>query len=484
MKGYYATLFSLCIVLYFPLFHYLDNPPISIWDEAIYANNAIEMAHSNDFLVLRNNNEPNLYNVKPPFVIWMQALGIKVVGANEWAIRLPSAIAGFLTCLTIFFFAHRTLNDYRIGLIGVLVLVSSQGFIRFHVTRTGDLDAMLVFWITFYSLIAFHYLLKTPSNYKPYFNYIGLGILCAFMTKSVAGFMPLLGILMGSFLIKKGKIVLTKSYTYKVAFVVFALCGLYYGIRENAVHGYWQKVYFSEYSRFTQNIMPFHNHEASYYLQNFVALQFFTPYIYILPLCFLLNFSCRLYRNIGILIAAFCVSYLGLISYPLVKLEWYDAPLYPMFALAIGIAFINIFKFLDPYLKHNLLKNSLGILAICIIFYQPYFKIIEQLNHREPKDALEKEGFYMRELSKKKPDINYTVLMKTNDVEHLDAAHFYIKAQNWYQAKNIKIIGDTLQIENGDTILCCQDKNLKYLNAHFKPQLLDSLNDCKLLIIR
>jgi 4-amino-4-deoxy-L-arabinose transferase-like glycosyltransferase len=484
MKGYYTTLFFLCIILYFPLFHYLDNPPISIWDEAIYANNAIEMAHSNDFLVLRNNNEPNLYNVKPPFVIWLQALCIKLMGANEWAIRLPSAIAGFLTCLVLFVFSHKTLKDYRIGLIGILVLVSAQGFIRFHVTRTGDLDAVLVFWITFYTLIAFHYLLKEPSNYKPYFNYIGVGVLCAFLTKSVAGFMPLLGILIGSFFINKMKIVLTKSYTYKVAFVVFGLCGLYYWIRENAVHGYWQKVYFSEYSRFTENIMPFHDHEASYYLQNFISLQFFTPYIYILPLCFLLGFAFRLFRNVSVLIAAFCVSYMGLISYPLVKLEWYDAPLYPMFALVIGIGFMNIFTFLEPYFKNSLLKNSLGICVICAIFYQPYFRIIGQLQLREPKDSLEKEGFYMRELSLKKADVNYKILMTNNDIEHLDVAHFYMKSQNWYHSKNIKLIRDTLQIQMGDTILCCQDKNLKYLNTHFKPQFLDSLNDCKLLIVR
>jgi 4-amino-4-deoxy-L-arabinose transferase-like glycosyltransferase len=484
MKTYYWALFFLCIVLYFPLFHYLGNPPISIWDEAIYANNAIEMAHSNDFLVLRNNNEPNLYNVKPPFVIWLQAIGIKIGGANEWAIRLPSAIAGLLTCFALFIFAHKTLNDYRIGIIGSLVLVSTQGLMRFHVARTGDLDAVLVFWITFYSLIAFHYCLKEPSNYKPYFNYIGIGVLLAFLTKSVAGFMPLLGILIGTILIEKAKNILTKSYTYKVAIAVFALCISYYWVRENAASGYWEKVYFSEYSRFTQNIMPFHDHEASYYLQNFVSLHFFTPYIYILPLCFILSLSFQLHRKVSILITAFCISYVGLISYPLVKLEWYDAPLYPMFALILGIAFVNVFKYAEPFFSSKFLINSLGIIAICLIFYKPYFKIIENLNRREPKDALEKEGFYIRELSVKRADLsNYKVLMTNKDIEHLDVANFYIKSQNWYQSKNIQLVRDTLQIRKGDTVLCCQEKNLNYLNSHFKTHVLDSLNGCKLLIV-
>ena len=485
MKSYYQALFILCIVLYFPLFYNLNGPPISIWDEAIYANNAIEMAYSNDFLILRNNNEPSLYNVKPPFVVWLQALCIKIGGANEWSIRLPSAIAGFLTCLALFYFSYKTLNDYRIGVIGSLVLVTSQGFIRYHVTRTGDLDSVLVFWITFYTLMSFHYFLKQPTNYKYYFNWIGIGVLLGFLTKSVAGLMPLLGILIGSIMIKKSKGVLTKFYTYKVALVVLTLSGLYYLIRESLAPGYWQKVYFSEYCRFTQNIMPYHEHETSYYLHNFVSLQFFTPYIYILPFCILLNFIFHLYRTVSILIVTFSASYLGLISYPSVKLEWYDAPLYPMFALLVGIAFINIFKQIEPFIKINFLKNSLAILSICIIFYQPYSKIIEKIHLKEPKDVLEKEGNFIRELSLRRKNIsNYKVLMTNKESEHLDAANFYIKSQNWYQLKNIYLVRDTLKIISGDTILCCQKKNIEYLNMHFKIQFLDSLNECKLLTVQ
>jgi 4-amino-4-deoxy-L-arabinose transferase-like glycosyltransferase len=485
MKSYHIVFLFLLIVLYFPLFHYLSDPPISIWDEAIYANNALEMAHSNDFLVLRNNNEPTLYNVKPPFVIWLQAISIKIWGANEWSIRFPSAIAGFLTCLALVVFSYKTLDDYRIGVIASIVLVSSQGLIRFHIARTGDLDAVLVFWITFYTLIAFHYLLKLPSNYKPYFNWMGIGIFMAFLTKSVAGFMPLLGILLGSILIKKAKNVLTKAHTYKVAGVVLFSSVLYYWIRERASAGYWQKVFFSEYCRFTQNVMPFHEQESSYYIKNFASLQFFTPYIYVLPLCVLIALTFQTYRTISILITVFCISFLGLISYPSVKLHWYDAPLYPLFALIIGIAFTLIFRQIELFIKNDVLKHSLFIVAISAIFYQPYFKIIDNLNHKTNKDALEKEGYFMRELGLKKPNIsNYKVLMKTEHPEHLDAANFYVKSQNWYKSKKIQLVNDTIQIHQGDTVLCCQSGNLKHLNTRFNVRFLDSLDDCKLLIVQ
>lgn len=66
----------LLVISYIPIFFNLEKAPIRMWDEAIYANNALEMAVNHDFLVLHNNGVPNLYNTKPPLVIWLQTLCI------------------------------------------------------------------------------------------------------------------------------------------------------------------------------------------------------------------------------------------------------------------------------------------------------------------------------------------------------------------------------------------------------------------------
>ncbi|NJN78792.1 MAG: hypothetical protein HC803_11115 [Saprospiraceae bacterium] len=93
---------GIILLAFIPLFYNLGEAAIYIWDEAIYANNALEMSFTKQFLVLQNNGISSLYNVKPPLVIWLQTLSIWTFGANEFAVRLPSALAGLMTCLAIF----------------------------------------------------------------------------------------------------------------------------------------------------------------------------------------------------------------------------------------------------------------------------------------------------------------------------------------------------------------------------------------------
>ena len=121
----------------------MDGPSIYVYDEGIYANNAYEMAQSGDFITLKNNGEISDYNLKPPLVIVCQSFLMKVIGVNEWAVRLPSAISGLLTCLLVFFFTRRHFST-RAAYIALLLLLTTAGFVRVHVTRSGDLDSMLV----------------------------------------------------------------------------------------------------------------------------------------------------------------------------------------------------------------------------------------------------------------------------------------------------------------------------------------------------
>ncbi|NJN35052.1 MAG: hypothetical protein HC817_13135 [Saprospiraceae bacterium] len=156
------------IIAYIPIFYNLEKPPIFIWDEAIYANNAIEMYVNKDFIVLKNNGLPTLYNVKPPLVIWLQCISIWIFGVSEFSIRLPSAIAALFTCFALFYFAKRNFNS-TIGILAVMFLITSAGYIQVHVSRTGDLDSVLVLFITLYTLVFFEMLLQPEIN-KKYVN--------------------------------------------------------------------------------------------------------------------------------------------------------------------------------------------------------------------------------------------------------------------------------------------------------------------------
>ena len=101
----------LLAVVSIPIFVHLNHQPIRIWDEARLAMNAYEMNRDGNLLVTHFEGKPDLWNTKPPLMIWLQVLCIKILGFTELAVRLPSAIAALFTCLVMALFSKRYFND-------------------------------------------------------------------------------------------------------------------------------------------------------------------------------------------------------------------------------------------------------------------------------------------------------------------------------------------------------------------------------------
>lgn len=455
-----TLLFSFWLLLSaIPIFYNLDGPAIYLFDEAIYANNALEMAQDGDPFVLKNNGEVSLYNTKPPLVIWWQSLAIKCFGPTEWAIRLPSALAAFGTVFLLLLFAQHTLQDYRIGLVAMLVLVTSPGYLRNHVARSGDLDAMLIFWITCYSLLAFDHLLRPKeAPYRRHFIGIGIGVCLAFYSKSVAGFMPLLGLALAA--LAQGRLLTTlrKPLLYVVALASAICCFGYYALREYLAPGYLDQVFFSEYSRFTENIMPWHEKPFWFYLDNMWSQAYFMPYLVFLPLALLLAFwqKDRL-RDAAILLALFCLSYFLLISYPTVKLNYYDAPLYPFLSLVIGIGVVRIWTWGEGRFSRLKWHNGYFSLLLLLLFFFPLKNTWIKINNNAPFSEFAREGFAIRALEESAPEEkHYRVLMYSKYEELYDQANFYIKAANHFDQADIQLVHHWQEVEAGEKILCCQ----------------------------
>ena len=132
-----AIILLLAILCYFPIFLHLTSRTIQIFDEARPACNAYEMAHDRNLIVTQYEGSPDMWYTKPPLMIWLQVICIKIFGLNELSIRLPAAIAALLTCALIFFFCFMYLQQMSLGVISVLVLITSEGYIKEHVARTG-----------------------------------------------------------------------------------------------------------------------------------------------------------------------------------------------------------------------------------------------------------------------------------------------------------------------------------------------------------
>jgi 4-amino-4-deoxy-L-arabinose transferase-like glycosyltransferase len=136
------------LLVSFPIFQHLDSLTIRIWDESRLAINAYEMYHNGNYLIPTYDGEPDMWNTKPPLMIWLQVISMKIFGISEFSVRFPSALAAFFTCLSLLIFSVRYVKNFWFGLICVMALVTTTTFIDNHASRTGDYDALLTLFLT------------------------------------------------------------------------------------------------------------------------------------------------------------------------------------------------------------------------------------------------------------------------------------------------------------------------------------------------
>jgi len=338
------------VIACYPIFFFrLHLPSIRMWDESRRAINAFEMTINGNWLVTHYDGKPEMVGTKPPLLIWCIALSMKVFGYNEFALRLPSAVCAMSTTIIIFLFGTKYFNDIKIGLTSGLVLVTSLGYIGEHVARTGDFDAMLVLWITIYSLSFFTYLHCNDSKKNFYLFIATTTLILAVLTKSVAGILAVPGlILYVAYQRKLGK-VLSSPKIYIAAIIFFISVSSFYILREYYNPGYLKAVMANEILGRYANTLENHQAPISFYLSQMKHK--FVPWIYILPISFIIvstTKSGRQIKNFVILGLFYLSSYLLIVSFAQTKLPWYDAPVYPIASMMVGIGLSKILNLIIP----------------------------------------------------------------------------------------------------------------------------------------
>jgi 4-amino-4-deoxy-L-arabinose transferase-like glycosyltransferase len=159
--------------------------PLINRDEPRFAEASREMRERGDYAVPYFNNQLRLD--KPPLIYWCQVGCYRVFGENEFAARLPSAVASALTALVVFGFGSR-LYGRRIGLHAALVFTLSLHVIWLSKASVADMCMVLFvalaswagwelcagasphrarWWWTFYLALALGFLAKGPVAWLP-----------------------------------------------------------------------------------------------------------------------------------------------------------------------------------------------------------------------------------------------------------------------------------------------------------------------------
>lgn len=289
------------------------------------------------------------------------------------------------------------------------------------------MDSILVFWLTAGLLVFIKIYFDTSENKN--FNYFTLSvcIIGGVMTKGIAGifFVPAMFIIS---LIYKRSIFRDRSFYISIISVIL-ICSAYYIFRDYYSPGYLELIWDTEILRYGKVVMSWQIQPFDYYFQNLVNYRF-VPFIYFLPLLFVNYIITNRERKILIsCLVISIVSYFLLISIPRVKLEWYDAPLFPLLAILTGLSFMETGKFLinKIFKKWNSTMQELLLFTVAIAFLiHPYNVILK--NTAIPENyiyPLEAEGAYLKHLNTSNPSIkNITIFKQEKHVECMTRFYF------------------------------------------------------------
>lgn len=165
------------------LFLFLGTRGLNEPDEGRFAEVSREMALQSSWLMPHLCGVPHLQ--KPPMIYWVTATCIRLFGANEWAVRTPSALAALGTLIMTMMLAGLLFGKGTSWKAGLILLTSVLFFLMAHVITT---DMLLTFWITA-AVTAFVYYVKKGSVAGLILFYLCLGF--GFLTKGpMAFFVP------------------------------------------------------------------------------------------------------------------------------------------------------------------------------------------------------------------------------------------------------------------------------------------------------
>ena len=443
--------FLVLLLIAFPFFTNLDMLPLRLWDEALVSLNAQEMYFDKDFIVTHSDGTPEMWNTKPPLLIWLQVLSMHLFGMNDVATRLPSAIAGYLTCLLIIWFCKKHLNNILIGLFSGLILATSAGYIVEHSVRNADYDALLVLFSTSTILFLFCYL-QTEKNKYLHLTFVAL--ILGSLTKGVSILMILPGLFIFIILFKHASKIFKNKYLYINSLFYLTIVPGYYLLRESQNPGYLEAVWLNELGGRYFEVIEGHKDKFWTYYEHIIDGGF-SYYYYLVPLGILFGYNSidNKIKQLIICLGLTSLSYFLVVSNAETKVLWYDLPLYPMMAIIVGFVTYCIYNYIKERNYIGFKQNILPIAFCYLFFITPYREIIAKVY--QPYDTgdmhlIEDINYYLKNALKENKNLDGYFYLYDEYNTHITfyANTFKLKNQFIKRADKSKLIAGNKVIVN------------------------------------
>ena len=228
----YLTIIILSGIIFFIPF--LGRVHLFDWDEINFAESAREMIVTGNYHRVQVNFQP--FWEKPPLFFWLQAGCMKLFGINEFAARLPNAIFGIITLVTLFVIGKKHKNP----LFGFIWAISYLGTFLPHLYfKSAIIDPVFNYFI----FLGIYFMFKDVSNESSgksllYPSLSGLFIGLSTLTKGPVGLLVFLITFFVYFIFKRFK----KFPGFKKILVFIAVyivvCFFWFGV-EVINNGFW-----------------------------------------------------------------------------------------------------------------------------------------------------------------------------------------------------------------------------------------------------
>lgn len=439
-----------------PLFGHLSELPIQRWDESRLAASAYEMSLNNNWLVPYHFGNPEMISVKPPLQIWFMALSIKLLGANELAVRLPSAIFALLTCMVLYWFLAIKMRSRIQGIIAAAVLIVCNGFVRLHGTRTGDYDSLLTLLTTVFLLHGYMFIRdKQPKH----IIISALALTAACFTKGVAPlmFLPPVGIFFAYSGVLKNALS-TRAFYIGLVIFILVVPG-YYILREQLTPGYLESVSRNELGGRFLATLEGHYQPWYFYIAKIIewdTLWFFlaTASVPLLPI-----YATNETKRFILYLATVICGFLLFISIAGTKLDWYSMPLYPLLAMMCAVFLQGLFSKLKGIIGMTWVLRSSLALVFLIFYIFSYHRILSKTlkpdyNLQDREFAI---GYYLTQIHKGNKGTSKFIVLYS-DYEQDMAWHDMIDSNIYFKSIDNLSAGDMVVAYKDHTIAAMEER--------------------------
>jgi 4-amino-4-deoxy-L-arabinose transferase-like glycosyltransferase len=358
--------FALTFVAALLLFVSQHRQGIAGYDDAVYAHEGKEMLRTGDWWNVRFNGQLNFEY--PPLFLWLEAGSFKLFGVNDSAAKFPSALLGFGTIIAVYFLTLELTGQTWLSLLAMLVLASTQFFLKNATHAMTDVPFTFFFTLTIFVYV------KGLKN-RLYLFFLGVPLALALLTRSVIGLLAVGVLIVHAMLTQRLKVLVSPWLLSGLFLGVAVPLGWY--LSQYHLHG--PEVFTSHLRFVASKIYVASGTKSSLLNYPLALLKYYWPWLPFMIAGFYMEVRALLRRKdeTAALLIAWVILVLVPFSFVQTRYPRYIMPVFPAFSILAAIA---LDRFISPPRRKAFLSIAclIGCVAIAAtVFFPPKARALD-----------------------------------------------------------------------------------------------------------